>query len=267
MKNTVAEIEERRKRILSIIESRETAGTKELASALNVTGVTIRKDLDELAEAGRVKRIFGGARRLSSLAPTVVKNSDEDDLTRQRRALARAAAQTIKQDEVILLNSSSTVSYLLEYTNDIPITIISNNASAFLRKISQNTLLILTGGQILSGRNSMTGPYAIETIKRNYVSKCILGVRGISVKGGITSAVLEEATINKTMIEQTSGPVIVVAASNKIGRDDSFRICGLNEIDYFVTDNAISETDRADFERNGVHVIIAPPLLSSPALT
>lgn len=258
MKNTVIEIEERRKKLLALIEQNGTAGTKELSAALNVTEVTIRKDLDELAHAGKVERIFGGA-KANSMPTNSILESAESALIQQQRSLARAAAQIIKQDEVILLNSSRTVSYLMEYTNDIPITIISNNASAFLRNISPNTLLILTGGQILRGRNSMTGPYTIETIKRNNVSKCILGVRGISIRGGITSAVLEEATINKTMIEQTSGPVIVVAASNKIGRDDSFRICGLEEIDYFVTDNGISESDRSAFEKNGVHVIIATP--------
>lgn len=258
MKNTVIEIEERRKDLLALVERSGTAGTKELAAALGVTEVTIRKDLDELARAGKVERIFGGAKTCSASVDSLPESA-ESALIQQQRTLARTAAQIIKQDEVILLNSSRTVSYLVEYTNDIPITIISNNASAFLRNISQNTLLILTGGQILRGRNSMTGPYAIETIKRNNVSKCILGVRGISIRGGITSAVLEEATINQTMIEQTSGPVIVVAASNKIGRDDSFRICGLEEIDYFVTDNGLSESDRAAFEKNGVHVIIATP--------
>lgn len=257
MKNTMSAINERRNHIISFIDTNRTVSVNELAEALGVTNVTIRKDLDALALDGRIERTFGGAKKIC-IPPANDGTASSNLYVARQRALAEAAASFIKRDEIILINSSTTASYVVEYIDDTPVTIISNNARLLSRAINPHTILLMTGGQILPGRSSLSGPYAVDILNRNHAAKCIIGVRGISISGGITSPMLEESIINQTMIRQTTGSVIVIAASYKIGRDDSFCICGLDKVDILVTDSQITEKDKAAFENLGIQVVAVP---------
>lgn len=264
MKNTLYAINERRNRILTIIDEHKEVTVEYLAELLNVTTVTIRRDLDLLASEQKITRIFGGAKRIATeqTAPEArdeVKNAilESDRSTVQKRQIARAASNLLVTDDVILINSSSTASYVVEYLNDKAVTIISNNTNILSRKINPNTILLMTGGQVLPGRDSLSGTYAIEILKKNYSTKCIIGVCGISIKGGLTSPVLEESIINQIMVAQTTGMVIAIASSDKIGRDDSFYICDVSKVDVLVTDDGIMEADKKEFEKIGIEVIVA----------
>ena len=262
MKNTLYAINERRNKILSIVNDHKEVTVEYLAQLLNVTTVTIRRDLDFLASEQKIARIFGGAKKISpeQVTPTFQHETEDKDFTNsvlQKRRIARAASDLLIPDDVILINSSSTASYVVEYLNDKAVTIISNNTNILSRKISPNTILLMTGGQVLPGRDSLSGTYAIETLKKNYSTKCIIGVCGISIKGGLTSPVLEESIINQMMIAQTTGMVIAIASRDKIGRDDSFYICDVSKVDILVTDDKIREADKKEFERIGIKVIVA----------
>lgn len=257
MRNSLDVIQERKERILEYINSRHKATVNELALLLNVTKVTVRKDLDELADEQKIRRSFGGA---ESLRPETAEKSlvhTHNSLGRIR-ALAKKAASLLDMDDVVLINSSTTASYAVEYIGDKSMTVISNNTEILLRKRSPNTILLMTGGQAFPGRYSLSGAYAIDILKRNHATKCIIGVRGISLDSGITSSVLEEATINRLMVTQTTpGGVIVVAPSKRIGRNDSFPICGLSMVNTFVTDAGIRQADLEKFEKAGIKVVIA----------
>ncbi|MCI5699873.1 MAG: DeoR/GlpR family DNA-binding transcription regulator [Lachnospiraceae bacterium] len=262
MKNSLSAINERREKILSIINSQDETTVEYLAQALKVTTVTIRKDLDFLDSEQKILRIFGGAKRVSNTKP---ENENKKEISKpdpersliQKKMIARAASDLLDTDDVILINSSTTASHVVEYLNEKAVTIISNNINILSRKISPSTILLMTGGQVLPGRDSLSGTYTLEILKKNYATKCIIGVCGISIKGGLTSPVLEESIINQVMISQTNGMVIVIASSDKIGRDDSFYICDISKVDVLVTDEGISEADKKEFEKIGIKVVIA----------
>lgn len=256
MKNSLEVIQDRRDRIMAYVNNRQKATVNELSSMLNVTSVTIRKDLDDLAMEKKIKRCFGGAERLSDEMGSE-EHVDLQNSTVRKRALAKRAAELLDPDDVVLINSSTTVSYVVEYVGDKPMTIISNNTDLIIRKRNPNTILLMTGGQLLPGRSSMSGAYAIDILKRNHATKCVIGVRGISFTSGITSSVLEEATINRLMVSQTvQGGVIVAAPSMRIGRNDSFPICGLDQVSTLITDAGIRPLDKDRFEDMGIQVIV-----------
>lgn len=261
MKSSLSAIQERRIKICSIIQEQGSASVEYLAKALQVTTVTIRRDLDALVEDRQLARTYGGAKRLSeeeeSANDVYVPQSTNPVATVQtQRALAKAAADLIGED-MVLVNSSSTASYVVEYLGNKPVTVISNNIRMLSRRISPNTILLMTGGQVIPGRNSLGGLYAMDILRKNYATKCIIGVCGISIKGGLTSPVLEESIINELMISQTTGTVIIIASSDKIGCDDHFRICDLSRVNVLVTDSGITEKDRKSFEALGIRVVIA----------
>lgn len=263
MKNTLHAINERRNKIAEIVNDHEEVTVEYLAQKLNVTTVTIRRDLDFLASEKKIARIFGGAKRIAGSKTTAAvpeekqNDTESSDSIAKKRQLARTTAELLLPDDVILINSSSTASYVVEYLNDKAVTVISNNINILSRKRNPNTILLMTGGQVLPGRDSLSGTYAIENLKRNYSTKCIIGVCGISIKGGLTSPVLEESIVNQVMVAQTTGMMIAIASSDKIGRDDSFYVCDVSKVDVLVTDEGITESDRQDFENNGIRVVIA----------
>lgn len=264
MKNTLYAINERRNKILSIINDHGEVTVEYLAQLLDVTSVTVRRDLDFLASEQKIARIFGGAKKMipEPKVPdpqdlTETTDNEPAGLIMQKRRIARAAADLLVPDDVVLINSSSTASYVVEYLSNKAVTIISNNTNILSRKMNPNTILLMTGGQVLPGRDSLSGTYAIETLKKNHSTKCIIGVCGISIRGGLTSPVLEESIINQMMVAQTTGTVIAIASSDRIGRDDSFYICDVSKVDILVTDDKIHEADKIEFERTGIKVVVA----------
>lgn len=266
MKNTLYEINERRNSILSLINEQGDVTVETLSQILGVTNVTIRRDLDFLASSQKITRVFGGAKKLLPTHAAIelktkpeIRNANIEsaDPILQKKSLACAASDLLVADDVVLINSSTTASYVVEYLDNKTITVISNNINILSRKMNPNTILLMTGGQVLPGRDSLSGTYALETLKKNRSTKCIIGVSGISIKGGLTSPVLEESIINKIMVSQTAGMVIAIASSDKIGLDASFHVCDVSKIDILVTDDGITEDYKKEFEKIGIKVIIA----------
>lgn len=254
MKNNLSSINSRREKIVELVNSKGSVNVVDLVELLKVSQVTVRRDLDILAENGRVRRTFGGAERLQD-AP--VQPEPIDRLEAHYRALARRAAALIEDNDVVFINSSLTASYVLEYLEDKRVSVVTNNTATLARRKEENTTLIITGGQLVPGRASLTGIYATNALAKTIAQKCILGVRGISAAEGITSSVLEETYVNQTMIQQTRGSVIVVADARKIGRSDSFVSGDLSQISTLITDASAPAADLQQLEERGIEIIIA----------
>lgn len=232
---------------------------KELSQQFNVSVVTIRKDLDALAQKGILTRSFGGASITPPDAaperPSLVAYKDEALL----RSIAMQAAKLIENNDIVLINSSITASFIVEYLEGKQITIVTNNTEVLKRIPASNVTVILTGGQIHEGRTSLTGVYAGDALSKIIANKCVLGVRGISAAKGITSQVLEESFINQKMIQNTSGPVIVTAVGSKIGKEDSFYSGSIRNISYLITTDTADPQELDALRAVGLEIILASP--------
>ena len=256
MKNSLRNIENRRNEILAYINQHEFVDVEALTQCFSVSPVTIRKDLDQLAKDGLITRTYGGAEKLQAPAPETAA-APEDEVTPlelTERSIARAAAEMIQDNDIVLVNSSLTASYVIEYLGNKRVTIVTNSLYVLERKRNPNTTLILTGGQVTEGRHSLTGMYTENTMTDIIGTKCIIGVRGISVASGITSQFPDEAAVNRLLIEHTSQQVIVVADSRKIGVRDSFASSDIRSVHHLITDSAASAADLAKIEKTGVTV-------------
>ena len=235
MKCSIDKIRNRQKQILEYINQNNTVSTKELAEHFKITTVTVRRDLDYLSGHGKIIRTFGGATTKNNVP--IIDSIMESNYPNEKikKEIAKKASAFIKNDNIVFINSSTTASYIFNYIADKSVTIVTNNILALKYPRSPISTIILTGGQIQEGRNSMTGQLAINAISKIVADVCILGVRGISASDGITSPVMEEATINKKMIQQTNGPVIVVTESTKIGKKDRFLTASISSITHLIT--------------------------------
>ena len=248
MRNSLKNIQERQQKILEYI------------NRMGHAEIDDRRDLDTLAKDGLIVRNFGGARTLpdenTPQPPTFPVSLLAQEAT--RRTIAKAAASMIENDDIVLINSSITASYVLEYLADKRVTIVTNNIFTLTRKRSINTTLIITGGQTADGTASLTGPYTTNALSNIIANKCILGVRGIHATEGITSQVLEESYINQLMIRQTNGKVIIVADSSKIGKKNSFFSREISSISNLITTPGASPQDLEELRNAGIEVAIVP---------
>ncbi|PRR82714.1 DeoR/GlpR family DNA-binding transcription regulator [Clostridium vincentii] len=259
MKKTHSIVSKRRERILDYISNNESINTNELAEKLNISPLTLRRDLQALDDEGLIVRYYGGAKLATNIDNDNKVNSKENifDSTynEKRHILAKYAADLIEDGDTIFINSSSTALLILEYLGDKRIYVVTNNGKALQSTIGPNIELVLTGGQVYERKQSLIGEFATYILSKITADKCFLGVSGITFDSGISTSVLEETLINHEMINRCSGPVYVLADSLKVGKHHSFSSGDIHEISHLITDSDIKESDIYEFQDKGVTVI------------
>ena len=259
MKNSKAMVERRHRDILEYLRLHGESEVNDLAREFQVTPTTIRRDLTLLEEQKLISRCFGGARCLDGTDNTeeIIPTNIRDEKEFIRREIAKAAAVKVCDGDILFMNSSATASLVLEYLGDKNVTVITNNSLAVGMPKGSRTQLILTGGMVYGKKQSLVGEFAHDTISKITATKCILGVSGIDAKGGMTSRILQETTINRLMLKRCSGEKIVVAEGSKIGVTHSFYSSGVDDITHLITDSSASEQALTELRRAGVIVELA----------
>ena len=260
MKNSKEIIQQRQLRILQLLQQKQLASVVELAKHFHVTPATIRRDLEALEEQGSIKRFFGGVEYVLPQSEYVQYQTGKQDLSAAKAAIAKRAASMIGDGDVVFLNGSSTALYILDHIENVHASVITNNARAIDCTVPEAVDLLLTGGEIYGNRQSLVGEFALYTTRKVVASMCFLGVSGISAAGGITSSYVQEVAVNRSMLEQCSGPRIVVADSSKIGQRQSFLDYDLEKITHLITDSGADPEELELIRARGVEVIVVNPI-------
>lgn len=260
MKNNKSTIKKRQAQLIDYLRNNNATGVTEIASLLNVSPVTIRRDLDFLEQKGLVERFFGGARLLSKASDIEpVYNDTEKENSEEKNILAQYAADMIENGDTVFMNSSSTALLTLNYIKHKSVIVITNNARSVMVPRDPGVELALTGGEVYQGKESLVGQIALNSLSRITATKCIIGLSGISVKGGLTTSILPETAINHMMLSRCSGPKIVVASGNKIGMEHNFHSGKLNDITHVITDSSADLEEIERIRSAGITVIIVEP--------
>ena len=116
MKNSLKNIENRKNEILIYINQHDFADVDTLTTRFGVSRVTIRKDLDQMAKEGLITRTYGGASKINSPSLITIQNTNNiaSSLELTERKIAKAAADMIEENDIVLINSSLTASYVIE---------------------------------------------------------------------------------------------------------------------------------------------------------
>lgn len=259
MKKTQGMVAKRREKILEYISQNESINTNELAEKLNISPLTLRRDLQSLDDEGLIIRYYGGAKLASDINLDNKNDSEEKTVDstydKKKHIIAKYAADLINDGDTIFINSSSTALLILEYLENKRVYVVTNNGKALNSSIGPNVELVLTGGQVYERKQSLIGEFATYILSKITADKCFLGVSGIACDSGISTSVLQETLINHEMINRCSGPVYILADSSKVGRHHSFSSGDINEISHLITDSDINEADINEFRDKGVTVI------------
>ena len=259
--------EERHTYILEQLMKQSSVQVSELAELLNVSSVTIRKDLTELERNGRLYRSHGKAILINPFANNRSVNEKESLNAEEKQLIGMEAAQLVVPNDSILLASGTTIHALarnLRPADKLTVVSASLQATEFLAE-NENIDIIQIGGNVRHSSLSVVGQYSEMILRSCSFSKLFLGVDGIDLEFGISTTDMREAELNREMIH-TAQKTIVLADSSKFGRRGFARICGMDDVDMIITDAHVSPTIAAAIEELGIDLVIAGDTMASAML-
>lgn len=249
-------IAKRHQYILNKIQEHGFVNVHELSEELDVSMVTIRKDLKILESRNLLYRTHGSATLAN---PFIVdRNIHEKEKIRieQKVRIAKAAAQLVQPHDSIILASGSTMLELakqLQNQKELTVVSASLNVSQILN-INPDIEIHQLGGTIRKSSNSTIGPFA-EKMMENYSCNILfLGADGVDPDFGLTTTNAMEASLNEKMIRAAS-KVVVLADSSKFGKRGFGKICELNVVDTIITDIEVSSMLVKKIQEKGVDIV------------
>ena len=230
----------------------------DLSEMLEVSAVTIRKDLTELERAKKLYRSHGRAILINPYINNRNVNVKEKLCIDEKRIIGKVAASMITHDDSILIASGTTVHALarsIEADHKLTVITASLQVSELLSG-QENIDIIQLGGMLRHSSLSVVGNYAESILSNFFCSKLFLGVDGIDLDFGITTTDMREANLNQVMM-RTAQKTIVLADSSKFGRRGFSKIADMDEIDLIITDTNVQPTVAKRIEEMGIDLIIA----------
>lgn len=249
---------ERHQFIMNQLQQNGAVNVLELCKLLEVSSVTIRKDLKLLEDRQLLFRTHGGATLNNPYTIDRTVFEKEKIQAAEKAAIAREAASLITDNDSVIIASGTTVQAMAKEIQPIGnLTVVTSALNVAVQLIKHpNVEILQLGGILRKSSTSVTGRYAESILNDFFCSKLFLGVDGIDLDFGLTTTNAQEAHLNRKMME-VSQRVIVLADSTKFGRRGFGRICGIEEVDQIITDNGVSPQTVKALERMGVKVTIA----------
>lgn len=250
--------EQRRSQILTALQQQGSLRVTRLAQRFGVTQVTIRTDLQALADAGLLLRQHGCA-RLPQVPPPEASLAEKRTQHRDRKQrIAMCAARLVAPTDKLILDAGSSTLQLARllpgcgsltvFTNSLPIAVELANCPAID--------LIVAGGALRPASQSLQGRHAEASLEGYVFDKLFLGADGIDAAFGLSTHDALDASLNARMIA-CARQVIVLADSSKFGQICLHRIGGLEQIDTLITDAGLPPAMRDAVLARGIQLIIA----------
>jgi DeoR family transcriptional regulator, aga operon transcriptional repressor len=251
--------DERRRAILQLVRKKGSVAIEDLVRHFNVSAVTLRSDLGQLAREGALVRSYGGAMvhdEHTGDYPLTVKNTRNQT---EKTRIAAAAARLVKSHQTVILDSGSTsaaVARALRQANLDSLTVIThalNIAQEFLN--SSKVSVIMIGGIMRHVSGSFVGPQAEQLLRPLHADHFFLGIDGLDNELDLSTPDLLEAQLNTVMM-RISNETTVIADASKIGRRSLSVIGNLTGVRRLITDTRVSPEMVTKFREAGVEVIL-----------
>ncbi|MDN3674621.1 DeoR/GlpR family DNA-binding transcription regulator [Flavobacterium branchiarum] len=251
-------INRRQEDILKELDRKGYVNVVDLCEALNVSTVTIRKDLNFLENEKLLHRTHGGASKKPIYAFERDVNDKETLQVDQKKQIAKEALKYINEHDYIILGSGSNIHYLSRIiTGFQKLTVLTPSLKVSLELTKEvNIDTIQLGGDVRNSSTSAVGPIAEATLSQFSCNKLFIGTDGVHLEFGLSTSNALEAHLNQAMIE-VAEKVIVLADSTKMNIRGFGKICNLNKIDVLITDEGIDPETKMKLEEIGIDVVIA----------
>ena len=229
---------ERLEEITRLVNQKGTIRVSDIVKLLNVTDMTVRRDLVELEEQGVLTKIHGGARSNKAFQYREYSHAEKHIQNKEaKQAIASKAAQLIEDGDTIFLGPGTTVAFLAEALNNQRLTVITNCMPVFtllMAKKTEDFQVFLLGGEYRQVTEAFVGEITNTSLEKLRFSKMFFSGNGVRDGEVMTSTLAEAYTQNLAL--KHSLEKYLLLDSSKIGKDDFTSFCKLRDLTALITD-------------------------------
>jgi DeoR family fructose operon transcriptional repressor len=230
----------RQEEIVELLKKQGYAKVDDLSARLYISASSIRRDLHQLVTLGFVERFHGGVKLCGTERTSPPIRMRKDMARLYKRELAQKAVKLIHDGATLILDSSTTCYYLIDYLTAYKnITVFTNNLETALRGIEKGLSVYVLGGKSLRGMPVTSGIYAEEILARISVDFAFVSSYGIDRDGMVSDPSEEESKLRILMMRSAACSVLLLD-STKLGRTALHRLCSVRDVDVFLTNDDAS---------------------------
>ena len=245
---------QRRHNILALLNDQGEVTVDDLARRFETSEVTIRKDLAALETNGLLLRRYGGAVTL----PQEMIHEAVQPVSRYKKAIARAAAERIREHARIIVDSGSTTAALIPELGSRPGLVVMTNSmhvAKALTDLEQEPVLLMTGGTWDPHSESFQGQVAEQVLRSYDFDQLFIGADGIDLSRGTTT--FNELLGLSRVMAQVAREVIVMVEADKIGRKIPNVELPWSSVHTLITDDRLPADAREQIKARGINLICA----------
>ena len=249
--------EQRQNRVLQIINKQGFAEVENLAADLNVSLMTIRRDLQNLSRQGLINRQHGGATALVPVRGEIDYSFKKTSNRDSKKKIAETALRYIHDGDTLFLDSGTTtyeIALLLAGRKGL--TVLTNDITMTAELLKYEVELILIGGIVQKQTGSISGQPAIEFIQQFRISTAFIGAASIDYEFNVMTPTIEKAYLKREVLKIATQTFLVADASKFYGHSLS-KICRLSDLTGVITDKAFSAHETEKMEARNINVIPA----------
>lgn len=250
-------VAERHQKIVELVNERKSIRVSELSNFFSVTEETIRRDLEKLEKKKKLARSHGGAVSVESTDDIIDLPYAKREVTnvKEKKEIALAAVKELQEGDKIILDASTTATYMAKAMPNMPLTVLTNSISVAMELSTKKEItLISTGGTMLPEALSFVGPLAEATLDAYHVNKAFISCKGLHQDYGVSESDEQQARIKKKMMD-ISDVVYILIDHSKFGVRAFSRLSGLDKIDHIITDSKVNATIVDQIAEKSLHVM------------
>lgn len=247
--------DQRLNQILQIAAKQEFVEVDDLANRLNVSQMTIRRDLQRLSEMGLIQRRHGGAILSSSIKEEKDYSVKKALNQESKKRLATAALNFINDNDILYLDGSTTIfelACLLDPSQHL--TVITNDLSTARELLGKDIYTILVGGVLQKSTQTTMGTTASEFLKQFSVTTAFIGATAVDQNFDVMSPTIEKAILKRTAM-QIAQKSILLADNSKFFGYSLNRFANLSDFSATITDKSFLESDLKRLESRFINII------------
>jgi DeoR/GlpR family transcriptional regulator of sugar metabolism len=248
--------EERLAFILERLSFQRSVETADLTQELGVSEMTIRRDLARLETDGALRRVRGGATRVgggSYEPPFLVRTRLRSE---QKDLIGQAVAEQVFDGETVVLDGGTTGFAVAQHLLDKVVTVCPLSLrSAGVLVESPTIRLLLPGGYVRAGEQSVIGPETVQALEQHVYDVFILTASGVTTRTGVSEWNEDDANVKRAAVA-SSRRRILACDSSKFGQTAFSRVTSLDQVDLVVTDDGIPDEMRAELDELGVELVV-----------
>lgn len=239
--------------ILAYLKVQKRATVSELASRFFASESSIRRDLAELEKSGCVTRFYGGA---SYTGPADAYEARKEIMSAQKQKIAEKAASLVSDGQTVFIDSSSTASFVVQHLSRYQgLNIATSGLEAALQASRLDADVYMAGGLVRAPSFSVVGSIASDFFKDFHADIAFLSCASYRASYGCFERFKTEVPVKKA-IAANAEKTVLLCDSGKLEAPSAFASVGNSEIDCFITDRGLSESERAEIQKKSFQLIV-----------